>query len=69
MRGKCIWFNPARGYGFVADQETDKEYFAHFSMIQASGYRQLKPEQRVEFEVENGGPKNKPQAINIRILS
>ncbi|MGH3978359.1 MAG: cold-shock protein, partial [Pseudonocardiaceae bacterium] len=40
--------------------------FAHFSAIQATGYRTLEENQRVEFEITQG-PKG-PQADQIRTV-
>ena len=42
------------------------DVFAHFSAIQATGYRSLEENQRVEFEITQG-PKG-PQADQIRTM-
>lgn len=31
--GKVKFFNEKRGYGFIIDDETKKEYFFHYSVI------------------------------------
>ncbi|MFN4329643.1 MAG: cold-shock protein [Limnobacter sp.] len=63
--GKVKWFNDAKGFGFITpDPEFgSEELFAHFSAIQASGFRSLKEGQAVTFDIVNG-PKGK-QAQNI----
>jgi cold shock protein len=61
--GTVKWFNPDKGYGFIS-QEDGPDVFVHFSAIQASGFRTLEENQRVEFEVTEG-PKG-PQAANVR---
>jgi cold shock CspA family protein len=49
-RGTVKWFNPDKGYGFIAvDGGTD--VFVHFSAIQTDAYRTLEEGQRVEFEL------------------
>lgn len=54
MTGTCVWFSAAKGYGFCKDSATDKEYFCHFSAIKAEGYKSLKPEQKISFQIEQG---------------
>jgi CspA family cold shock protein len=60
--GTVKWFNSEKGYGFIS-QENGPDVFAHYSSIQATGYRSLDEGQKVEFEITDG-PKG-PQASNI----
>ncbi len=64
--GTVKWFNAEKGFGFI-QQDDGPDVFAHFSAIQATGYRTLEENQRVEFEVVQG-PKG-PQADQIRVVS
>ncbi|MCS6863393.1 MAG: cold-shock protein [Abditibacteriales bacterium] len=64
--GTVKWFNDAKGYGFITPDGGGKDLFAHFSAIQASGFKSLKENQRVSYDVATG-PKGE-QAINIRPL-
>jgi CspA family cold shock protein len=64
--GVVKWFNAEKGYGFIS-QESGPDVFVHFSAIQATGYRSLAENDKVEFEVSQG-PKG-PQAGNVRIIS
>ena len=64
--GTVKWFNDAKGFGFITPDEGSDELFAHFSAIQASGFRTLKEGQKVTFEVVDG-PKGK-QAQNISVM-
>jgi CspA family cold shock protein len=51
-RGKVKWFNAAKGFGFIlAEKETEKDIFVHFSQIQDSGYKTLLDGQDVEYEL------------------
>ena len=59
---KC--FNNSKGFGFITPDGGGEDLFAHFSSIEMDGYKSLKEEQRVSFEVTDG-PKGK-QASNIR---
>jgi CspA family cold shock protein len=49
-RGKVKWFNDAKGYGFIA-QENGADVFVHFSTIQMDGFKTLAEGQPVEFEL------------------
>jgi cold shock protein len=62
--GTVKWFNADKGFGFIAPDDGSADVFAHFSAINASGYRSLTENQKVEFETERG-PKGL-QAANIR---
>jgi cold shock protein len=62
--GTVKWFNAEKGYGFITQDGGGPDVFAHFSAIQATGYRTLEENQRVEFEITQG-PKG-PQADQIK---
>ena len=64
--GTVKWFNAEKGYGFITQDGGGHDVFAHFSAIQATGYRTLEENQRVEFEITQG-PKG-PQADQIRTI-
>ncbi|HKB59864.1 MAG TPA: cold-shock protein [Gallionellaceae bacterium] len=61
--GIVKWFNDAKGYGFITPDDGGEDLFAHFSAIQANGFKSLQENQRVKFDV-TVGPKGK-QAANI----
>ena len=60
--GAVKWFNAEKGFGFIS-QENGPDVFAHFSEIQADGFKSLDEGQKVEFEVTEGN--RGPQASNI----
>jgi cold shock protein len=62
--GIVKWFNDAKGFGFITADSGGEDLFAHFSEIRIEGFKSLKENQRVQFEVKTG-PKGK-QAANIR---
>jgi len=41
------------------------DVFVHFSAIQGDGYKELKENQRVEFEVKNGDKGPQADAVNV----
>jgi CspA family cold shock protein len=63
--GTVKWFNEAKGYGFITNEEVG-DVFVHYSNIEGSGYKTLTEGQAVSFEIEEG-PKG-PKAINVMKL-
>ena len=61
--GKVKWFNDAKGFGFITPDAGGEDLFAHFSAISTNGFKSLKENQAVTFDVVQG-PKGK-QASNI----
>ena len=64
--GIVKWFSDEKGYGFIKPDDGGTDLFAHFSQITGRGFKTLKQDQRVEFEVTQG-QKGK-QASNIKPL-
>ncbi len=64
--GKVKWFNSKKGYGFITDDETNKDIFLHVSELESSKLRVLKEEQKIKYDIKE--EKSKLQAINIKKL-
>jgi len=60
--GKVKWFNPTKGFGFIA-REDGPDVFVHHSEIKMAGFRTLEEGEDVEFELSDG-PKG-PKAMNV----
>mgnify|MGYP003618980997 CR=1 FL=1 len=52
--GTVKWFNNAKGFGFIAEEGSSDDIFAHYSVIEMDGYRSLKAGQKVQFEAIHG---------------
>ncbi|MGW0778178.1 cold-shock protein [Streptomyces sp. NPDC054802] len=61
--GTVKWFNPEKGFGFIAQDSGGPDVFVHYSAIATTGYRELAEGQKVQFDVTQG-PKG-PQAENV----
>ena len=64
--GKVKWFNSKKGYGFITDDETNKDIFLHVSALEESKLRVLKEEQKIKFDIKE--KEKKLQAVNIKKL-
>ena len=62
--GKVKWFNSKKGYGFITDNETQKDIFLHISALENSKLRVLKEDQIIFYDIKE--EKDKLQAINIK---
>jgi CspA family cold shock protein len=62
MRGKIKWFNNSKGYGFIGCND-GPDVFVHYSAIEGDGYRTLKEDDLVDFDIVQG-PKGR-QASNV----
>lgn len=52
--GKVKWFNNKSGIGFITSDAVSEDIFVHYSNIQMEGYKTIKPNQEVEFELDTG---------------
>ena len=66
LTGKVKWFNSQKGYGFIVPDNGSKDLFVHFSLIKSEGYKSLREEQKVEFEIEQDEKGEK--AINVTVI-
>jgi CspA family cold shock protein len=62
IAGRVKWFNDAKGFGFI-EREGGPDVFVHYSAIKSDGFKSLKENDKVEFEVREG-PKG-PQAADV----
>ena len=68
MEGKVIFFSAKKGWGFISQGDGKPDLFTHWSSIRGmSGYKELKAEQLVSFDIGKG-PTGREQAENVFVL-
>jgi cold shock protein len=61
--GKVKFFNETKGFGFIRENETGKEYFVHISGVKEDT---LQENDEVEFDLVEG--KKGLNAVNVTLL-
>ena len=64
--GVVKWFNPDKGFGFIAPDGGGADVFVHISAVERSGLTGLREGQAVSFEVQTDPRKGKPAAVNLK---
>ncbi len=68
LNGTVKWFNEEKGYGFIQQENGERDLFVHFRQVNHSGPGRVSLDdgQRVTFEVGEG--QKGPQAENVTPL-
>ena len=53
-KGTIKWFSDEKGYGFIEQEDNNRDIFVHFSSITMSGFKTLAEGDQVIFDVEEG---------------
>jgi CspA family cold shock protein len=65
ITGTVKFFNPDKGYGFIAPEGGGDDAFVHISAVERAGMRTLDKDQRVSYELETDR-RGKASAVNLR---
>ena len=65
--GTVKWFNPTKGFGFIAPDEGGDDAFVHITAVQAAGLAGLEENQKVSYELEEGR-NGKKSAVSLELL-
>ena len=60
--GTVKFFNDAKGFGFIKEDNSNKEHFVHVSGL----IDEINEDDRVEFELQEG--KKGLNAVNVRVI-
>jgi len=60
-KGKVKFFNEAKGFGFIQESETSKEYFVHVNGLKD----RIRENDEVTFDLEEG--RKGLNAINVKL--
>ena len=66
LTGTVKWFNPDKGFGFVAAETGGKDVFVHASVLDRSGVGALNEGQRVSMQVVEG--QKGREAISVTLI-
>ena len=61
-KGTVKFFNDSKGFGFIIDEDSNKEHFVHVSGL----IDEIKEGDEVEFELEEG--RKGLNAVNVKVV-
>ena len=62
--GKVKWFNPKKGYGFVDQDDDEKDMFLHITALQKANISVLNEGDKISYDVEEEN--GRESAVNIK---
>ncbi|MFC4270860.1 cold-shock protein [Sneathiella chungangensis] len=66
-KGTVKWFNPTKGYGFIAPDEGGSDAFVHITAVERAGLTTLQENAKVQYELVEGR-NGKSSAENLELL-
>lgn len=64
-KGTVKWFNPTKGYGFIQQENGERDVFVHISAVQKAGLDTLQEGQQISFDVVT--ERGKTAAANLQV--
>jgi CspA family cold shock protein len=63
--GTVKFFNPDKGFGFIAPEGGGNDAFVHISAVERAGMNTLDKDQRVSYDLEQD-QRGKTSAVNLQ---
>ncbi|MDE3016411.1 MAG: cold-shock protein [Pseudomonadota bacterium] len=63
--GTVKWFNPIKGFGFIAPSDGSRDVFVHISALERAGISSLNEGQKVSYDIAT--EKGKQAAANLKL--
>lgn len=63
--GTVKWYNPKKGFGFIAPEDGGKDVFVHATALEAAGIRGLDDGQQVSYELQE--ERGKTSAAQLKV--
>ncbi|MBN2894578.1 MAG: cold-shock protein [Campylobacterales bacterium] len=67
-QGTVKWFNNEKGFGFIQQNNGDKDLFVHYRQINSNGFGRVTLEEGQKVSYIIGQGQKGPQAENVTIL-
>lgn len=67
--GTVKWFNPTKGFGFIAPDDGGSDAFVHISALERSGVGDLQEGQKVSYELMLDRKSGKMTAESLKVLA
>ena len=61
---KVKWFNPKKGYGFIDQDDDEKDMFLHITALQKANISVLNEGDKISYDVEDEN--GRQSAVNIK---
>lgn len=61
-KGKVKFFNESKGFGFITEEDSDREHFVHVTGL----IDEIREGDNVEFELKEG--KKGMNAVNVKVI-
>ena len=62
--GKVKWSNPKKGYGFIDQDDDEKDMFLHITALQKANISVLNEGDKISYDVEDEN--GRQSAVNIK---
>ena len=64
--GTVKWFNTEKGFGFIQQDDGEKDMFIHITALRNAGIQALDEGRRVSYDVEDN--RGRQAAINLQLI-